>query len=231
MKMLVDVGHISYKWAAYPRRWELLDKLLAMDAVLCFDSLSSLRRDRYSWYKSNRGELLPLATQKLQKLAKRFQVDIQRSFPANCVSEHGLEADDILAIESETCDNCWMMTTDHDLLQLPNAFLVDQHMTPWGVDRIKQTRLPLKQGESYLVYQLLHGCRTDTVPRTIFSKDRYTAPWVFEQESPLQAALSVLPLDLVRDSLNCLMLPTPLRTREDPIEVALEKYGYKGALT
>lgn len=224
MRVLVDAGYITYRWAAYPRRWELMERLAAGSPVICFDSARSLRRERYSWYKSNRGDALPPATKALQVIAKQFQQQIWQRFNHLCRMDDGLEGDDIIAKEFYGYGgDCMIVSEDHDFLQL-DATLVNQRWERWNCDRIKQTNLPLRQGESYLAYQLLMGCKTDTVPRTIFSKDRTTAPWVFSQPSPLRAALSMLGEDVARASLDCLLLPTPLETGEDSIEVALRRY-------
>lgn len=225
MRVLVDVGYITFKWAAYPRRWELIERLCGGSPVLCFDSKRSLRKERHSWYKSNRGSALPPATKELQVLAHQFQDQIWERFPNLCRMEDGLEGDDIIGKEfGGYCDECMIISEDHDFLQLTGATLVNQRWERWGVDRIKQSSLPLRQGESYLTYQLLMGCKTDTVPRTIFSKDRTTAQWVFSQPSPLRAALVMLGEDVARASLDCLLVPTPLETGEDSIEAALRRY-------
>ena len=224
MQLFIDIGYISFKLAMAMNKDELLDNLMSQDTKLCFDSEYNLRMATYPWYKSNRGEFLPPVTKALKKLAKDWQKVIKNRYPSQCVEEHGLEADDIVAMETANCSEAYIMSQDHDFLQLKCAYLIDYHMQPWSVARLKQKTLWLEQGERYLTYQLLHGCTTDTIPRTIFTRDRYTAPFVFSQQSPLRTALLMLPEELARRSLNCLLLPTPLYYGRDPIECALERY-------
>ena len=224
MSIFVDVGYISFKRAMATTKDQLLERLINSGAVLCFDSNYNMRMAKYPWYKANRGNNLPPVTQALKKIAKAWQAKIKVRYADHCIERHGLEGDDIIAMAIKGCPTAYVMTEDHDMLQLDCAYLVNQHMEPWSCGRLKQKTLFLLQGERYLTYQLLHGCNTDTVPRTIFSRDRYTAPWVFAQPSPLRAALMLLPEELARQSLNVLLLPTPLYEGRDPIECALERY-------
>lgn len=224
MNLFIDVGYISFKLCISMQKDEILDKLIGQDTKLCFDSDYNLRMHTYRWYKSNRGANLPPVTQALKIEAKKWQKQIKERYPSQSVEIYGLEGDDIVAMEIASCPEAYVMSQDHDFLQLECAYLVDYYMQPWSIARLKQKTLFLLQGERYLTYQLLHGCSTDTVPRTIFSRDRYTAPWCFAQPSPLRAALMLLPVELARRSLNCILLPTPLFTQTDPIEEALRRY-------
>jgi hypothetical protein len=221
MRLLIDVSYVTFKLAAYDVRWKLMDKFVEAGGELVYDSRTSLRRTAYDWYKANRGDALPPVTQRLRKLAHEMQRTCWTRYSSR-LEVDGLEADDVLAMEAQDCDDCVVVTEDHDLLQLSNAWLVNQHMDPWGIDRLK-TKLPLRKGRSYLAYQLLHGCSTDTVPRRLFSRDTLTAKWVFQQTDPLRVAIELLPEDLCRESLDCLLLPCPLYTGQDSIIAALAK--------
>jgi hypothetical protein len=221
MRVLVDAGYISYLWARCETRWELMDRMIERGAEIVFDSPRNVRAEKYPWYKSNRGDRLPIATKVLGAEARAFRKQMWRRY-SGYLRVDGLEADDVIAIESAGCSDCLVVTTDHDMLQLPNVHLMDQHLTRWGIERIR-TKLPLEQGRSYLAYQLLMGCSTDTVPRRLLSRDIHTAKFVFAQMDPLAWAVDMLPEDLARESLECLMLPTPIHYGRDAIEMALER--------
>lgn len=222
--MLIDIGYLSFTWCRVQTRNQLLERLLDAGALLCFDSHYNMRMAKYDWYKANRGASMPAVTHELKAEAKAWQAQIKKLYPEYCLEIEGLEADDVIALELAKNDDVYIMTRDHDFLQLRNAYLVDKNMERWSVTRLTQKTLYLEQGERYLTYQLLHGCSTDTVPRTILSSDRYTAPFVFSQPNPLRVALSMIPEQKARESLDVLLLPTPLYTNTDSIEEALARY-------
>jgi len=222
VKILIDASYLTFKWALRSQRWDWFEEMLQADVLFAFDDDRNLRVETYPFYKSNRGELLDQRTKDLKAVAKQWQEQIKFFHPERCVQWEGAEADDVLAELSRQYPNAYLMSEDHDMLQLTGVQLVNQHMEPWDVDRLKKyTKLPLKRGRTFLAYQLLYGCRTDCVPRRLFSKDRYTGPWVMSQPDPLATAIELLPRKLVIESLNCLMLPSPLLTGADPIEAAL----------
>lgn len=222
MKLIVDMGYFSFRLAQSTNKWDTLEQLLNGDVYLCFDSQTSIRRQAHPWYKENRGDSLPTETLILQQLARNWQQEIIDRYPEYCYKKEGLEADDIVASLVEP--GCMVMSADHDFLQLEHAYLVDYTFTNWDCSRIKQKTIELEQGERYLTYQLLKGCSTDRVPRAIFTKDRYTIPFVMQQSSPIRAALGLLTEGLARAHLDCLLMPTPLYTNEDSLKVVLERY-------
>lgn len=222
MKILIDISYLTFKWAMATARWDWLEEFMKTDVVFAFDDERNVRMETYPWYKANRGAALPPVTQQLRKMAKKFQGQIEFFHPERCVRVDGAEGDDILGMLALENPGSILVSEDHDMLQLPDAALVNQHMVPWDVDRMwKYTKLPLKRGRSFLAYQLMYGCHTDTVPRRLLTKDLYTGPWVMSQSDPLTAAMAMLPEQQVRDSLDCLLIPSPLLTGNDPIEQAL----------
>lgn len=230
MTILVDMGYFGFKQCQNPKRWEIIDHLLNNGAELCFDHPVSLRKKAYDWYKTNRGETLPKITQVIKSMSQEWQKQILHRYPAYCHQEYGLEGDDIIAIQFKEGD--WIIAEDKDFLQIPGAWLVDLKMEHWGFEREqKKIKHHISTPERWLTWQLLHGDVCDTIPRTLFSKDRSSIPFIFSQEHPLQTALDFITIEIARASLDVLLLPTPLYWRIDSIQYAIQKYIQYGILS
>lgn len=226
MRYVIDLGTWSWRCAfaimkGHETRWTETDKLCESGAILCSDSHASIRKQAYPWYKANRKNL-PQVTMDIQKIAHEWDKQARARYSSCMRHEKGLEADDIVAMHYQPVD--LVLSHDKDLLQLKDAWLINTKMERWDITRQKCKTLKLTQGERWITYQLLHGDVADNIARTLFSRDRYTAPWVFEQSSPLRAALMLLPEKLARQSLDCLLIPTPLATGADSVEEALRRY-------
>lgn len=224
--IVVDMGTWSWHVIAGTlygnSRWGSTDSLCEQGSVLCMDSEVSIRRDRLPWYKANRDEL-STATAHMRRLAHEWAHEATRRY--SCIrAERGLEADDLVAMYAGPDDI--IISLDKDLLTLPEwTYLIGPDLQPWGIERQqRRTKLPLAKGERWLTYQLLHGDRADNIPRLMYTRDRTTARHVFAQDSPLRAALEMMPERRVKESLACLLLPTPFFTDVDPIEEGLRRY-------
>lgn len=226
MKYYLDLSY--WAWKVHSGRqygkteWFATDELMKnYDVTMCADSKYSIRKEAIANYKANRANPSPDVMRMRKEINLWIDKAIQRY--ENVKQVRGLEADDLLVLYAGHTEG--IISEDKDLLQTNYIKLVDNGMNEWGIDRVqKKTKLSLARGERWLTYQLLMGDVADNIKRSIPTKDRAIAPWCFNQKSPLRAALSIITEDTARNSLNLLLLPTPLWSGKDAIETALETY-------
>lgn len=228
MRIVIDGGTWSWHIAGILNNghgdwWTETDKMIESGALLCCDSHDSLRRKHVPMYKANRKNLPP-STMKLKRIADEWTRMAQTRYQdANCLTVVGLEADDVVALIYKATD--MIISRDKDFLTLPDAYLVTPTLIQWGIERQQaKTKVPLAQGERWLAYQILTGDAADGIPRLVHSKDRNTINSIMTLEHPLDMILQMFSEDTLRDSLNCLLLPTPLYTGVDPIDEARRRY-------
>lgn len=221
---LIDASYLTFKCAGYPGSKKVVSEWADKGAMFFLDDPVNSRMVRYPWYKANRTTLDP-RTAALKVLAKELQLWLTATYPNQCMQAYGHEGDDLIAYAALNGpdEGHVIIGEDKDFLQLCGAWLWTVHGDPWGIERLhKKTKLPLKQGRRFLAWQLLYGDLADNIPRRLFSKDLYTGPYVFSTDDPLSTAIEMLPEQQVRESLDVLLLPSPLLTGRDPIDQALE---------
>lgn len=226
MTLLIDTG--SYAWrASYTTvfTWDRTDKLVNKGAIFCMDSPISIRQEKISWYKDQRpGKDIKYPEQgKHREMVRKFIAAFKRRYTIDTWAEvEGAEADDVIGLLVKPGDT--VMSLDKDMLTIPIDFdLIDTSNKQWSIERYwNKVKVPIHRGRSFLAYQLMTGDTADNIPRLVHTKDRKTMPWVMEQENPLYWAIKLLPEDRVRESLNALMLPTPLLFDLDSISEAMK---------
>lgn len=236
MKILLDCGYWSFNKAfGYIRNsrincFDIIDAIARdnkpENVIFAMDSHLSFRKIALPEYKANRKNK-DKNQRELAKVAHDLCLELQNRYPDFCFMENGLEADDIIAKHSN--DDDWIICNDKDFLVMQSkATLCKLDWQSWGIERLSSkhvTDFKLKRGERALVYQLIYGDVADNIPRCIDSYDRDTGPYILNHTNPLRCAIELLPSIWVRQSLNALMLPTPLDDcSKDPIEIALEMY-------
>ncbi len=220
MRILLDVGVWSWKAVAsehlYENPWEATDKMCEAGALFCFDSRTSLRKDKYPFYKAGRSDK---SNSPMREKAHEWCRKALARYDCRAIVE-GLEADDLLLYNIRPDD--LTMTTDKDILQSTDAFLVGTDLVPWGIERMQRyTKLPLKRGRTFIAYQLIKGDATDNIPSLLPKFDRKLAREIMNSADPLMAAIMLFPEKDVRRNLELLLMPTPLYTSRDPIDQAL----------
>lgn len=223
MTIYCDLGGLS--WAALftnnPKGY--IDRLMFDDnVVLCSDSRTSIRKQHYPQYKTAR---LGVDAKQLERSrqAHELQVWACERYADRCIGREGHEADDIMASEFMPGDT--LMTSDKDLLQVTGSKIVDFNGNPWGFERLqKKIKMNISTPALFLLYQAMYGDVTDDVKRILASQDRKTGPWILLQPIPIDTACNILPMELLKDNLNLVMLPTPLITGQDPLEAYKERY-------
>ena len=234
--LIIDSGTLSWKivygmqYGCDP--WEFTDPMMERGALLCIDSRESVRKNTYPWYKANR-KALPEATKTLLYASIEWLKQAQQRYPSNCVKWSGWEADDLCAYHFQPGNfpeslGDIVMSTDKDLLQIPDVTLVDKDKLPWSFERVnkKQKRIQIHTAEQWLVFQLLQGDVADNIPRLSPSSDRHTGRAILASPEPLRATIATYPIEEVRQRLDVLLCPSPLLTGEDALAVALRRYGY-----
>lgn len=219
--MLVDASYLTFKTGFYASAKSTIRHWAEKDARFYLDGRRNVRSERHPWYKANRLTLDP-RTAELKVLAKELQRWMAVEFPSQCFQEDGAEGDDLIAMAVLGGESDMVVAEDKDYLQLPAAWLWTLTGDPWGVERLhKKTKLPLAQGRKFVAWQLLYGDLADNIPRRLATKDLYTGPYVFSTPDPLLTAIEMLPENRVRESLDCLLMPSPLLTGLDSISQAL----------
>lgn len=224
MTTYCDLGGLSWTALFTYNGRGYVDRLMFEhdDLVLCSDSRTSIRRKCYPGYKTTRLGVDPKQLERY-KLAHELQLWACDRYSDRCIGRDGHEADDIMAIQFNPGDT--LMTNDKDLLQVKGAKLIDFAGKPWGFERQqKKVSVNISTPALFLLYQAMYGDVTDDVKRILASRDRNTGPWILSQPVPIDAACAILPLELLKDNLNLVMLPTPLITGQDPIEAYRERY-------
>jgi 5'-3' exonuclease len=192
------------------------------------DSSSSIRRDTYSWYKTNRNALMSEEHMLIKAEVKEWRRAAVLRYGDQVRAIEGLEADDLIGMYASPGDT--VVTQDKDALQLPGVNLVDLNDTVWTIDRVrKYCKQPgLAQGEAFLAWQLCVGDTTDTIPRLLHTKDRTTIKTILKTEHPLKTLLEMVDLSKAIDHLNCLLTPTPLHLPlgEGAISLVEKRYGF-----
>lgn len=206
--------------------WSETEYLVSLGAVFCGDHIRNIRRETYFWYKSNRIVQSPETITVVGQVRSWIEY-CRKRFPSSYFEIEGLEADDLCAMYATERDQ--ILTIDKDLLQLPGIQLITPDLLPWGIERQRRyTKLPIDQGERWLAYQLCTGDAIDSIPRSLFTRDRTTMKFIFAREHPLQFLIEggFVGEDVAREHLNCLLVPTPLFNYSDPFQVCAERYGY-----
>lgn len=223
MTTYCDLGGLSWTALFTNNPKGYIDRLMFDDnVVLCSDSRNSIRKQHYPQYKTAR---LGVDAKQLERArqAHKLQVWACDRYAGRCTGRDGQEADDIMASEFKPGDT--LMTSDKDLLQVTGAKLVDFNGNTWGFERLqKKIKVNISTPALFLLYQAMYGDVTDDVKRILASQDRKTGPWILSTPNPLVAACRILPVQLLRDNLNLVMLPTPLITGQDPLEAYKERY-------
>lgn len=224
MTTYCDLGGLSWSALFTYNGKGYVDRLMFEheDLFLCSDSSTSIRRQYYHSYKTARLGTPPEQLKRREQ-AHELQWWACGEYAHRCIGTEGLEADDIMAREFQPGDT--LMTNDKDLLQVTGAKLIDFGGKPWGFERLqKKIKVDISSPALFLLYQVMYGDVTDDVRRILASKDRKTGPWILSQPVPIDAACAILPLEMLRDNLNLVMLPTPLITGQDPIEAYRKRY-------
>lgn len=219
-KILLDVGGYSWHCVQNLIGFEHSDQIYERGALFCIDSRTSIRKDNVRFYKAQR-ELVDYQQAQMRKEAYAWQEVAYKRY--QCVGISGLEADDVIGLHYDEGDT--IISIDKDFAQLTGAQLVDYFEQPWGFTRLqKKSKLNISSPGRWLTWQLCSGDNTDGIPRIPWTFDRNSIPWVFSRKNPLKAAIELYPTQKVKDSLNCLLLPTPLYMGLDPINFALTRY-------
>lgn len=223
MTIYCDLGGLSWTALFTNNPKGYIDRLMFDDnVVLCSDSRTSIRKQHYPQYKTAR---LGVDSKQLEryKQAHEIQVWACERYAERCIGREGQEADDIMASEFKSGDT--LMTSDKDLLQVTGAKLIDFSGNIWGFERLqKKIKVNISTPALFLLYQAMYGDGVDDVKRILASQDRKTGPWILSQKVPVDAACAILPLQLLQDNLNLVMLPTPLIDGHDPVDIYKERY-------
>lgn len=229
MAIIVDVSYWAW-WKAYAIYmagkegqlgwWSEIDNLMSPETILAFDGAGSIRKDHLPWYKANRKNPSDLSRD-LKSIATTLMDQLRYRHADHVYEQHGLEADDIVALHCSPGD--WLWSNDKDYLQLTDITLTTFKGEMWGCERFKSGH-NVQRGNSSLAYQLMYGDTADNIPRRFYG-DKQIAADVFQSSNPLLAAVEILDPQQVRASLAALMLPTPLiNPTVDIIEQALTRY-------
>ena len=229
---IVDTGYWSW-YAAYgvykaKQEGRTIDPYISLsfidfnNTILAIDSVTSVRKDHFPWYKSNRSNPSQIS-EDMRVIANRLILELTHIYPSSVRAEAGLEADDVIAIYAKPGD--MIFSNDKDYLQLDEGINITNFNGEFiTCDRFKAPHLNIKRGQASLAYQLMFGDAADAIPRRYYG-DKEIAVWVFEQDNPLYEAIKLIPPQQVKVSLAALSLPTTLWTLDKHlINGVLDRY-------
>jgi len=140
------------------------------DVILAWDSKHYWRRDYYPQYKAGRKktrESSNLDWNEIFGVTNKIRDEIKENLPYKSVEVYGAEADDIIAIVSNSYDKVMIVSSDKDFIQLHN-------------DNIKQWSPVTKQEvnghnpDTYIKEHVLKGDSGDGVPNVLSPDHTFT---------------------------------------------------------
>ena len=140
------------------------------DVILAWDSKHYWRRDYYPQYKDGRKktrESSNLDWNEIFGVTNKIRDEIKENLPYKSVEVYGAEADDIIAIVSNSYDKVMIVSSDKDFIQLHN-------------DNIKQWSPVTKQEvnghnpDTYIKEHVLKGDSGDGVPNVLSPDHTFT---------------------------------------------------------
>jgi len=140
------------------------------DVILAWDSKHYWRRDYYPQYKAGRKktrESSNLDWNEIFGVTNKIRDEIKENLPYKSVEVYGAEADDIIAIVSNSYDKVMIVSSDKDFIQLHN-------------DNIKQWSPVTKQEvnghnpDTYIKEHVLKGDSGDGVPNVLSPEHTFT---------------------------------------------------------
>jgi len=144
------------------------------DVVICIDNKDNgkyWRHDIHPNYKGKRkNQKSPIPKDILLEEFKTLELEIKENLPWKVVKVCGVEADDIIAILSQTLegDNV-IFSPDHDFKQL-----IRENIFQW--DTLKRKFIECKNIRMYKFEMILKGDSGDSIPNILSKLDHFTYP-------------------------------------------------------
>ena len=170
----VDEGMVRHMILNSIRNYRMMFKneysMLDRDTILAWDSKHYWRRDYFPQYKAGRKktrESSNLDWNNIFEVTNRIRDEIKENLPYKSVEVYGAEADDIIAIVSNSYDKVMIVSSDKDFIQLHK-------------ENIKQWRPVTKQEvnghdpDTYIKEHVLKGDSGDGVPNVLSPDHTFT---------------------------------------------------------
>ena len=141
-----------------------------VDVILAWDSKHYWRRDYYPQYKASRRkgrQESDLDWNEIFGVTNKIRDEIKENMPYKSVEVYGAEADDIIAVVSNSYDKVMIVSSDKDFIQLHN-------------DTVKQWSPVTKQEvnghdpDTYIKEHVLKGDSGDGVPNVLSPDHTFT---------------------------------------------------------
>lgn len=220
--LLVDGGAFAWTYGVKP--WEAWYQIRSSykNALICWDSTNSWRKDLLSHYKerrANRRAIDPLVQEKRAQV-ERFKAMVRSDRDIKGCYLDRFEADDLVAIHYlhavEEGRVVRVHGVDKDLLQVPGLHATLHHFDG-SPKEVALSELPRRAPKYWpgtrterdlLLAQLLFGDRSDSIPRVLAQRDALTAQRAHKQENPFMWAYGQWG-KVVIESLMLLVMPSP----------------------
>lgn len=161
----------------------VLDKMIQIkgktgkyaDEIVCaFDSRHYWRKDFFPYYKGKRKEAREASSfdwNKFFPLYDEFKQEIKTFFPVKYIDVYGAEADDVMAVLSQSygpLGNVCIVSSDKDLIQIQHVCPLVKQWSPWH-----GKFLTPKNAEYNLFEHIIKGDVGDGVPNILSDDDTF----------------------------------------------------------
>jgi hypothetical protein len=217
-RWLVDLGYVSWIYGVFQNYggWDT-KRHSYRGSLMCLDSKESWRKSIAPGYKQRRADRRDRSEEAAIRKAKveAFRAMVLEDFTLELCWIDGFEADDVLAIHALQDPSCKVVAVDKDLLQVPGLYarMFHHHGEPaWPSIRGANRKYPkfwpaMRSPRDVLLAQLLFGDRSDSIPRMLKARDKWTAQTLFREEAPFQRAWLCFDQGVLLSTLKQLVIP------------------------
>ena len=140
------------------------------DVILAWDSKHYWRRDYYPQYKAGRRkgrQESDLDWNEIFGVTNKIRDEIKENMPYKSVEVYGAEADDIIAIVSNSYDKVMIISSDKDFIQLHTG-----NIKQWS--RVTKQEVNGHDPDTYIKEHVLRGDSGDGVPNVLSPDHTFT---------------------------------------------------------
>ena len=170
----VDEGMVRHMILNSIRNYRMMFKneysMLDRDTILAWDSKHYWRRDYFPQYKAGRKktrESSNLDWNNIFEVTNRIRDEIKENLPYKSVEVYGAEADDIIAIVSNSYDKVMIVSSDKDFIQLHK-----ENIKQWSP--VTKQEVNGHDPDTYIKEHVLKGDSGDGIPNVLSPDHTFT---------------------------------------------------------
>ena len=170
----VDEGMVRHMILNSIRNYRMMFKneysMLDRDTILAWDSKHYWRRDYYPQYKASRRkgrQESDLDWNEIFGVTNKIRDEIKENLPYKSIEVYGAEADDIIAIVSNSYDKVMIVSSDKDFIQLHK-----ENVKQWSP--VTKQEVNGHDPDTYIKEHVLRGDSGDGVPNALSPDHTFT---------------------------------------------------------